>query len=335
MPALFALRGGELAAYHGVEHKAIGAYEDGDEDARDATKEHERCGSHLVAPMLVSNLAGTLLLRRATSTRPGRERRRRARLLRGRGRGVRVVRANTAARRARSAPGLRDPAAGRDARAGRAPARGRPRRAGGDPARRAGRRGLARPVQPQHPAQPGADERALARVAPGRREVPERVVEDAPAARRADPDERAARRAPAREHTGAPPHAGLVDEELLRQREARRDPARRRMRRTRTRSTAPAAPWWSKRPPSSASQPGQSSNIPLAEWKPASPPPRRTNRRSAARSTGSSPLLLANTTASAERSAAAVRPAPRTSRTSISGSSARIAARAAGIDAWT
>ena len=37
---------------------------------RDATKEHERCGSHLVAPMLASNLAGTLLLRRAT-TNPG------------------------------------------------------------------------------------------------------------------------------------------------------------------------------------------------------------------------------------------------------------------------
>jgi uncharacterized protein YqhQ len=70
MPALFALRGGELAAYHGVEHKAIGAYEADDEDARDATKEHERCGSHLVAPMLVSNLAGTLLLRRAMA-KPG------------------------------------------------------------------------------------------------------------------------------------------------------------------------------------------------------------------------------------------------------------------------
>jgi uncharacterized protein YqhQ len=69
MPALFALRGGELAAYHGVEHKAIGAYE-ADDDARDATKEHERCGSHLVAPMLASNLAGTLLLRAAVE-RPG------------------------------------------------------------------------------------------------------------------------------------------------------------------------------------------------------------------------------------------------------------------------
>ena len=69
-PALFALRGGELAAYHGVEHKAIGAYEADDADAADATKEHERCGSHLVAPMLASNLAGTLLLRRAVE-KPG------------------------------------------------------------------------------------------------------------------------------------------------------------------------------------------------------------------------------------------------------------------------
>jgi len=70
LPAVFALRGGELAAYHGVEHKAIGAYEADDDDARDATKEHERCGSHLVAPMLAANLAGTLLLRRAVA-RPG------------------------------------------------------------------------------------------------------------------------------------------------------------------------------------------------------------------------------------------------------------------------
>ena len=69
-PALFALRGGELAAYHGVEHKSIAAYEQGSEDASDASKEHERCGSHLVAPMLASNLAGTMLLRRALE-KPG------------------------------------------------------------------------------------------------------------------------------------------------------------------------------------------------------------------------------------------------------------------------
>jgi len=70
VPAMFALRGGELAQYHGVEHKAIGAYENGAGDAAEATKEHDRCGSHLVAPMLASNLAGTLLLRRAVE-RPG------------------------------------------------------------------------------------------------------------------------------------------------------------------------------------------------------------------------------------------------------------------------
>ena len=70
LPAVFALRGGELAQYHGVEHKAIGAYEADAEDASDATKEHDRCGSHLVAPMLASNLAGTLLLRSAVE-KPG------------------------------------------------------------------------------------------------------------------------------------------------------------------------------------------------------------------------------------------------------------------------
>lgn len=64
-PSLVALRGGELAAYHGVEHKAIGAYEQGAADAREATKEHDRCGSHLMAPLLAANLAGTALLRRA------------------------------------------------------------------------------------------------------------------------------------------------------------------------------------------------------------------------------------------------------------------------------
>jgi uncharacterized protein YqhQ len=64
-PALFALRGGELAQYHGVEHKAIAAYEADDEDARDALKEHDRCGSHLMAPMIVANLVGTLTLKRA------------------------------------------------------------------------------------------------------------------------------------------------------------------------------------------------------------------------------------------------------------------------------
>jgi uncharacterized protein YqhQ len=69
-PALLALRGGELAAYHGVEHKSIAAYETGAADAGDAKKEHDRCGSHLVAPMLVSNLTGTMLLKRVLE-KPG------------------------------------------------------------------------------------------------------------------------------------------------------------------------------------------------------------------------------------------------------------------------
>jgi uncharacterized protein YqhQ len=64
LPSLIALRGGDLAAYHGVEHKAIGAYESGADDAREATKEHDRCGSHLMAPMIAANVAGATLLRR-------------------------------------------------------------------------------------------------------------------------------------------------------------------------------------------------------------------------------------------------------------------------------
>jgi uncharacterized protein YqhQ len=67
VPSVVALRGGELAAYHGAEHKTIGAYEDG---TADHTKEHDRCGSHLMAPLLASNLAGVALLKRAVD-RPG------------------------------------------------------------------------------------------------------------------------------------------------------------------------------------------------------------------------------------------------------------------------
>src|SRR5437764_5772512 len=50
-PALLALRSGELAAWHGVEHKSIAAYEQGGAAAQ-AAQEHDRCGSHLVAPLL-------------------------------------------------------------------------------------------------------------------------------------------------------------------------------------------------------------------------------------------------------------------------------------------
>ena len=56
-PAVLALRGGELAAYHGAEHVAIGSYEHGGR----ATKEHERCGSHLVGPIILTSAVGNVL----------------------------------------------------------------------------------------------------------------------------------------------------------------------------------------------------------------------------------------------------------------------------------
>ena len=63
-PALFALRQGELASWHGVEHKSIAAYEQ-DGDVEEAAKEHDRCGSHLVAPMLSTSIAGAVAAHRA------------------------------------------------------------------------------------------------------------------------------------------------------------------------------------------------------------------------------------------------------------------------------
>jgi uncharacterized protein YqhQ len=64
LPALVALRDRDLAAYHGVEHKAIGAYEHGSNDPASAPKEHQRCGSNLIAPMMLLSAGGTLLLER-------------------------------------------------------------------------------------------------------------------------------------------------------------------------------------------------------------------------------------------------------------------------------
>jgi uncharacterized protein YqhQ len=60
-PALAALRDRDLAAYHGAEHKAIGAYESGGR-AADEPKEHERCGSNLIGPMLAFSVAGQVLV---------------------------------------------------------------------------------------------------------------------------------------------------------------------------------------------------------------------------------------------------------------------------------
>jgi uncharacterized protein YqhQ len=70
VPALVALGNRDLAAYHGAEHKAIGAYETGSDDPASATKEHKRCGSNLVAPMVIASAAGQVLLDRVLE-RPG------------------------------------------------------------------------------------------------------------------------------------------------------------------------------------------------------------------------------------------------------------------------
>jgi uncharacterized protein YqhQ len=61
VPAAVALRGTTLAAYHGAEHISIGTYEHG--ELRE--KEHERCGSHLVGPLLVTMAAGNTLAAKA------------------------------------------------------------------------------------------------------------------------------------------------------------------------------------------------------------------------------------------------------------------------------
>jgi uncharacterized protein YqhQ len=64
VPPLVALRSSrELAGYHGAEHKAIGAYEHGGA-AFDATKEHERCGTHLVGPLVAATAGANMLASR-------------------------------------------------------------------------------------------------------------------------------------------------------------------------------------------------------------------------------------------------------------------------------
>jgi uncharacterized protein YqhQ len=63
-PAVVALLDRDLAAYHGVEHKAIAAYEQGIDDPAGVPKEHDRCGSNLITPMMLLSVGGTVLLER-------------------------------------------------------------------------------------------------------------------------------------------------------------------------------------------------------------------------------------------------------------------------------
>jgi uncharacterized protein YqhQ len=64
VPAVVALSDRDLAAYHGVEHKAIAAYEQGIDDPASVPKEHDRCGSNLIVPMMLLSAAGTVALER-------------------------------------------------------------------------------------------------------------------------------------------------------------------------------------------------------------------------------------------------------------------------------
>jgi uncharacterized protein YqhQ len=66
-PAVLALRSSDLAAYHGAEHVSIGTYEHDEPRA----KEHERCGSHLVGPIVLTTTLGNALAAKApVSFRP-------------------------------------------------------------------------------------------------------------------------------------------------------------------------------------------------------------------------------------------------------------------------
>src|SRR5262245_22438522 len=55
-PAALAVRSHDLAAYHGAEHISIGTYEHDEPRAR----EHERCGSHLIGPLLLTTAVGNV-----------------------------------------------------------------------------------------------------------------------------------------------------------------------------------------------------------------------------------------------------------------------------------
>jgi uncharacterized protein YqhQ len=66
-PAVVALRGSDLAAYHGAEHVAIGTYEHGEERG----KEHERCGSHLLGPLLLTSALGRIVTSRVVGPLAG------------------------------------------------------------------------------------------------------------------------------------------------------------------------------------------------------------------------------------------------------------------------
>jgi uncharacterized protein YqhQ len=67
IPAGLALRGPDLAAYHGAEHVSIGTYENG----QPAPKEHPRCGSQLIGPLVVASVAANVAAGKAPAPTRG------------------------------------------------------------------------------------------------------------------------------------------------------------------------------------------------------------------------------------------------------------------------
>ena len=67
-PSVVLLGRSEAAMWHAVEHKSIAAYEDGGAagvaNAADYAKEHQRCGSNLVLPLLTASAVGGAFGRR-------------------------------------------------------------------------------------------------------------------------------------------------------------------------------------------------------------------------------------------------------------------------------
>ena len=73
VPSVWLLSRSQAATWHAVEHKNIAAYEDRGPDgvawASTYAKEHTRCGSNLILPLMASTIAGNTIARR---TRAGR-----------------------------------------------------------------------------------------------------------------------------------------------------------------------------------------------------------------------------------------------------------------------
>jgi len=72
LPALISLRGSRAAVWHAVEHKSIAAYEEGGPpevaNAARHPKEHPRCGSNLVLPLLVATTVSNVVTRRVVGS---------------------------------------------------------------------------------------------------------------------------------------------------------------------------------------------------------------------------------------------------------------------------